>query len=283
MPQFIRAAVPRGFIGAAVPRGFIGAAVPRGFIGAAVPRGFIGAGIAVSCLLGAMFLSSCSVSQTLVISDDGSGTLATHAEVSLLLRDYLASLADISGTPGPLKEGRVFDAAAIRKDFQSRPGIVVQKAATPTPSSLDLELGFDSLQDVVRGQDALANAGAVVVVDAGDTRTLRLHLDRATYGQVVSLFPPLRDPLFAQLGPQGTGQVTDEDYLSMIRFSIGDDAPGLLKKSFITLTVQPAGEILSQSGGTLNGNSVVFRIPALRVLVLDRPLDYSVTFRIPQS
>jgi hypothetical protein len=247
-------------------------------ISAAVYRAF-GAANAASCLLGALVLASCSVSQTLVIADDGSGTLSTHAEVSPLLRDYLVSLADLSGSPGPMKEGRVFDAAAIRKDFQSRPGIAVRKAATPTPASLDLELGFDSLQDVVRRQDALASAGALVVVDTGDSRTLRLHLDRATWGQLADLFPPLRDPLLAQLGPQGTGPVTDDDYLSMIRFSIGDDAPGLLRKSFITLTIQPQGEILSQSGGTVSGNSVVFRIPVLRVMVLDRPLDYAVTFR----
>ena len=223
------------------------------------------------------------MSQTLVISNDGSGTLATHAEVAPLLRTYLASLADVSGNPGPLKEGRVFDAAAIRKDFESRPGIVVQKAATPTPASVDLELGFDSLQDLARSQDGLADSGAIVVVDTGDRRTLRLHLDRATYAQIASLFPMLRDPVFAQLGPQGSGPVTEDDYLSMIRFSIGDDAPALLKKSFAILAVQPEGEILSQTGGTLDGNSVVFRIPVLRVLVLDRPLDYSVTFRIPES
>ena len=234
-----------------------------------------------ACLLGVLLLSSCAVSQALVISADGSGTLATHVDVSPLLRDYVLSLADISG--GPAKEGRVFDAEATRKDFQSRPGITVKRAETPTPSSLDLDLAFESLQDVVRGQDALANAGAVVVEDNGDRRTLRLHLDRSTWGQVASLFPPLRDPVFAQLGPQGTGQVSEADYLSMIKFSIGEDAPALLRKSFITLTVQPDGEILAQAGGTVSGNTVVFRIPVLRVLVLDRALDYSVTFRIPPS
>jgi hypothetical protein len=236
---------------------------------------------AMACLLGVLVFSSCAVSQTLVISADGSGTLATHAEVSPLLRDYVLGLADISG--GPAKEGRVFDAAATRKDFQSRPGITVTRAETPTPSSLDLDLAFESLQDIVRGEDALANAGAVVVVDNGDRRTLRLHLDRGTWGQVASLFPPLRDPVFAQLGPQGTGQVSEADHLAMIKFSIGEDAPGLLRKSFITLTIQPEGEILSQAGGTVNGNTVVFRIPVLRALVLDRALDYAVTFRIPAS
>ncbi|MGA2639266.1 MAG: hypothetical protein ABSG21_00010 [Spirochaetia bacterium] len=231
-----------------------------------------------SCLLGALALASCTANQTIAIANDGSGTFVMHAEVSPLLRDYLASLAELSGNASPLKEGRVFDAAAIRKDFQSRPGIFVRKVSTPTSSVLDLELGFNSLQDLLRSQDALKDTGALALVDAGDRSTLRLHLDRATWSQLAGLFPSLRDPLVAQLGPQGSGQVTDDDYLAMIRFSMGEDAPGLLKKSFITMTIQPPGEIISQSGGTISGGGVVFRIPVLRILVLDRPLDYSVTW-----
>jgi hypothetical protein len=202
-----------------------------------------------------------------------------HAEVSTLLRDYLASLAEISGNAGPLKEGRIFDAAAVRKDFQSRPGIVVRKAVTPTPNVLDLELEFDSMQDLLGGRDALKDAGAVSIVDAEDTSTLQLHLDRTTWGQLARLFPPLRDPLVAELGPQANGQVTEKDYLAMVRFSIGDAAPALLKESFFTLTIQPQGEIVSQTGGTVSDGAVTFLIPMLRILVLDRPLDYSVTWK----
>jgi hypothetical protein len=230
-------------------------------------------------LLGLLAFSACSVNQTLVIAENESGTFVMHAEVSTLLRDYLGSLSELSGSASPAREGRVFDATAIRKDFQSRPGIVVRKVATPASNVLDLELAFDSLQDLLSGPDALTDTGALVFVDAGDRSTLRIHLDRATWGQLARLFPPLRDPLLAQLGPQGNGQVTDDDYLAMIGFSIGDAAPGLLRKSFITLTVQPPGEIISQSGGAMSGGAVVFRIPVLRILVLDRALDYSVTFR----
>jgi hypothetical protein len=219
------------------------------------------------------------VNQTLTIGADGSGTLSTHAEVSPLLRDYLKSLAEVSGGDNPMKDGQVFDAPSIRRDFQSRPGVTVLKAVTPTGSSLDLDLGFESLQDALRGQGVLADAGAVTVVDSGELTTLKLRLDRSTYSQLVSLFPPLRDPLMQQLGPQGTGSVTESDYLDMIRFSMGDAAPGLLKKSYFTLTVKPDGPIVSQAGGTLGDGSVVFRIPLLRVLVLDRPLEYSVTYR----
>ena len=84
----------------------------------------------------------------------------------------------------------------------------------------------------------------------------------------------------ASMGPQVNDTISDAEYLDMIKFSLGDEAPGLLKKSFITLTIDPEGEIISQTGGTVSGSSVVFRIPLLRMLVLDKPLDYSVTFRV---
>jgi hypothetical protein len=232
-----------------------------------------------TCLLAALAFASCSVNQTLVIAQDGTGTFAMHAEVSTLLREYLGSLAEISGNAGALKEGRVFDAAAIRRDFQSRPGIVVRKSVTPMPGVLDLELEFDSLQDLLGGREALKDAGAVQVVETEDTTTLRLHLDRTTWDQLARLFPPLRDPLVAELGPQANGQVTEDDYLAMVKFSIGDAAPALLRKSFFTLTIKPQGEIVAQSGGTVSSGSIAFRVSMLRILVLDRPLDYSVTWK----
>ena len=225
-----------------------------------------------------IFLVSCTVNQTLVIAADGSGTLTTHAEVAPLLHDYLAGLAEAggSGLPG----GRVFEPEAVRKSFQSRPGVIVQKVEAPTASSLDLELAFDSLSWTLDHQEALASTGAATITEDGEARTLRLRFDRATWSGISALVPPLQNPVLQQLGPQGTGTVSESDYLSMISFSIGDSAPALLRKSFVTLTVRPQGDILSQAGGTRNADSVVFRIPLLRLLVLDRPLEYSVTYRL---
>ena len=108
---------------------------------------------------------------------------------------------------------------------------------------------------------------------------MKLHLDRTNYTQLAALFPLLKDPTFSSFMPQVNDTITDEDYLQMVQFSIGDDGPSLLKKSFITLTIDPEGDIISQVGGTLSGGAVTFRIPLLRMLVLDKPLDYSVTFK----
>jgi hypothetical protein len=227
----------------------------------------------------AIAAASCSVSQTIVIKADGSGTVAMHAEVSTLLHEYLASLAELSGKPGLMTGGKVFDAAAIRKDFEARPGVTVRKAVTPTPDSLDLELAYASIQDVFAKDATLKIAGALAYSETGGTKSVKLHLDRTNYTQLSSLFPMLKDPTLASLGPQVNDTITDDEYLEMVRFSLGDDGPALLKKSFVTLTIDPEGEIVSQSGGTVSGGAVTFRIPLLRLLVLDKPLDFSVTFK----
>jgi hypothetical protein len=227
----------------------------------------------------ALLMGACTVNQAIVVKSDGTGTASMHAEVSTLLHEYVASLAEVSGRTDMAAGGNVFDAAAIRKDFAARPGITVKKSVAPTPHSLDLDLAFASIQDIFTRDDALKSSGALVYSESGGKKTIRLHLDRANYTQLSSLFPMLKDPTLASLGPQVDDTITEEEYLQMVSFSIGDAGPGLLKKSFITLTIDPEGEILSQSGGTLGGGAVVFRIPLLRLMVLDKPLDYSVSFR----
>jgi hypothetical protein len=232
-----------------------------------------------SVILFALLVMSCSVNQTIMIKGDGSGTLAMRADVSKLLRDYIGSLSEVSGKPAPAAGADFFDVATIRKDFEARKGLTVKKALAPTPSSLELELTYTSIRDIFAGDAALKSAGVMTWSDEGGRKTLKLHLDRTNYTQLSALFPLLKDPAIAGLGPQVNDTLTDAEYLDMIRFSLGDDAPALLKKSFITLTIDPDGEIISQTGGTVSGGSVVFRIPLLRLLVLDKPLDYSVSFK----
>jgi hypothetical protein len=233
----------------------------------------------IASVIGLAVLASCTVNQTIAIKSDGSGTLTMHAEVSKLLHEYLVSLAEVAGQTEMLAGGKIFDVASIKKGFESRPGLTVRKVSSPTPDSLDMEIAYRSIQDVFAQDKALTGSGALVYSVSDGKKTIRLHLDRTNYTQLSSLFPMLSDPVFAGMGPQVNDTITESEYLEMIRFSLGDDGPSLLKKSFIVLTIDPEGEILSQTGGTLASGAVTFRIPLLRLLVLDKPLDYAVSFK----
>jgi hypothetical protein len=222
---------------------------------------------------------SCTMSNAIVVKSDGSGTVAVRVEVSKLFQEYLVSMAEVGGQAEMAKGGRLFDLKEIQKGFEGRPGITVKRLVSPKPETLEADIAFRSIQEVFASDDALKGAGLISFTQSNGTRTVKVHLDRTNYKQTSTLFPGLSNPLFEGMGPQVNDTITEAEYLEMIKFSLGDEGPTLVKKSFIEISIRPEGEIVSQTGGTQTNGTVVFRIPLLRLLVLDKPLDYSVTFK----
>src|SRR5271169_4561556 len=151
-------------------------------------------GLSCAAVLMAVLCVSCSMKQTIVIRSDGSGTLAMHVEAARLLHEYVARLSEVSDKPVLGPGGAFFDAESIRKDFESRPGVTVTKAATPSNDALDLELTFNSIQDVFAQDPSLKNTAALAYSESGGKKTIRLHLDRSNYPQLARTFPLLASP-----------------------------------------------------------------------------------------
>lgn len=226
-----------------------------------------------------LVLAGCNATHAVVLHGDGSGTMSLHLEVSKLLHDYIAGLAEVSGADRTSAPEVIFDLPAIRKGFEAQPGISVESVSSPDPRSLDVGLSFDSVSAVFEGRPGLKSANAVSFTQADGLSTLRIHIDRGNYRQIAAFFPMLSSPVLQSLGPQVDHKITQADYLDMIRFSLGDDAPGLLRQSSIAIRIRPDGEIASQSGGVVNEDEVVFQVPLIRVLLLDTPLDFSMSWR----
>ncbi len=225
-------------------------------------------------------LFSCSVNQTVVIKSDGSGTASLRVEVSPLLREYFAGLAELSTAEKKTTDSdSMFDLIEIKKGFSKRQGITVVRAVSPNPDVLEVDLAYKALKDVFTNDKAVKDAGVAQISEADGKKTLKLHLDKKNYEGLSAVFPPLADPVLTGMGPQAEDTVTEEEYLQMIEFSLGAEGPALLKKSFVTLTIKPEGGVISQTGGTVSGGAAVFKIPLLSILVLEKPLDYSVTYR----
>jgi len=233
----------------------------------------------VPLLAACLIAAGCSATHTVVLKGDGSGTMTMHLEVSKLLHDYIAGLAEVAGQPSANQGGVIFDLGAVRRGFADQPGVTVLNAVSPDPRSLDVDIVFNNLSELFASQPGLKGANLVALTQADGLETLRIHLDRSNYSQVASFFPMLEDPTVKSLGPQVDQKTSEDDYFEMIRFSLGDDGPGLVKKSTILISIRPDGEIVSQTGGAVSEGAVVFSVPLLRVLLLAEPLDLSVTFR----
>jgi hypothetical protein len=214
------------------------------------------------------FLAACTSRQTIDVKGDGSGTATVRFEVEKLFVDYFT------------EEGgsRVFDAARVKQGIEKRPGFKVTRIATPTPETLEMDLAFEDIRSLVENGNQPGNDGIISVTRKDGLTTVALHLDRSGAKKMSGLFSDVSNPAFKEMSPREQRTRTEEAYLEAIEFAVGKEGPPLVKSSFLELTVKVDGEIVSQTGGKIAGGAAVFRVPLLRMLMLDKPLDYSVTF-----
>lgn len=226
----------------------------------------------------AVALAGCSVNQVLVIKADGSGTAALRVVTTKLLREYLLDLQQLTGATAAA-DGSIFDVNKLQKDLAARPGLTVKKVASPSPDVLEVELAYRSVEEVYGSVEAVKKSGLVVYRDDAGQKSLKVHIDRKNFKELSAAFPGMNSAAFEGIAPQEQDTITESEYLDMIQFTLGPDGPAALKASFIDLVVKPEGTIVSQTGGTATNGSVTFRVPMIRLLLLDKPLDYSLVWK----
>jgi hypothetical protein len=96
--------------------------------------------------------------------------------------------------------------------------------------------------------------------------------------------PEAESPLGKMLLPPAGSSLSEDEYLEHLAWALEDYAKNenirtILRSASVRLTVKTPGKILSQSGGTLRGDSeAVFEVPLVRLFTLQKPVDYSVTY-----
>jgi len=213
-------------------------------------------------------LAACTAKPVIEVEGDGSGTAKVRLEVKKLFADYFTA-----------DEGaKVFDAARIRKGMENRPGFVVRRIATPTPETLEMDLLFHDIRSLFSDVVPPNNDGIIRVTQKDGKTTIALHLDRNSAKQVGTLFSAVSNPAFKEMSPREQKTRTEKEYLEAIEFAVGKEGPPLVRSSCLELTVKVDGTLVSQTGGKVVGDAAVFNVPLLRMLMLEKPLDYSVTF-----
>lgn len=223
-------------------------------------------------------LAACSVNQTIVIKADGSGTASMRVVTTKLLREYLLDLQEVMGTP-PSSDGSLYDVPKLQKELAARPGLTVKKVVSPTPDVLEIDLAFRSVEEVYGSVESVKKSGLLLYSVSGGQKSLTVHIDRKNFKELSSVFPAMNNAAFEGIAPQEQDAITESEYLDMIEFTLGPDGPAALKGSFVDLVVKPEGTIVSQTGGTVANGQVTFRIPLIRLLMLDKPLDYSLVWK----
>jgi hypothetical protein len=229
-------------------------------------------------LLLAVGLSACTIKQEATLNPDGSGAVSFDFSIEPFFVDTLKEMAELTGDQS-MPEGEVFNIPQIKKDFAEKDEVTLRDITSPKKDVLKGFFTFTNIEDVFIDQKKLTEAGIITLTKQRGNSILQMTLTKQNYKQVSDLFPIIDTPLFDMFGPQEGEFITEEEYFGMVELAFGEEGAKGLRGSYIELKVNVKGKILSQQGGIIRDGSVIFKIPLIKVLLLNEPLRYSVVFQ----
>lgn len=227
-------------------------------------------------VLGVTALGGCTVRQDIAVSVDGSGT----ADVDISLDEiFIRYLRDLSGSVGGAEdELRIFDVPEIERRFAERPGIELTRIGRGGPGLLSLSVRYDDVAALLEREEA----GFLTVEQAEGRSRLEILVSRDAVEEALS-YSPLEGSSVSQmlLPPAGMGT---EEYTEYLVWALEEyEEPASLREKIrsasIRLNVTVEGEVIAQTGGVRDGNTVRFEVSLVELLTLSQPRTYAVEFR----
>lgn len=232
----------------------------------------------------ALFIVSCSARQDVTLRTGGSGTSTLSVELHPVFTGYYNDLASGFSASYDPADPRFFDLAGIREGFARNPGLELVSARTPEPHRLELEFRFRDFAETVRSQDPRVR-DVISLTRSGGTETLRIYLERQNLASILTLTPEGDSAMAKMLLPPQDREVSEEEYLEHLAWALedyarGEDIERILRSSAINLNIKVQGRIISQTGGTIRGESeATFSIPILRLFTLKKPEEFTLSYR----
>ena len=230
------------------------------------------------CVVASLAFVSCSVREEVIINADGSGEAFLEVHLDPILISYYSDLMmAMTGATGDLP---IFNLDQIRSAFAERPDITLVDAQSPERGTLALAVSFN---DIAAAFSAEGEPDVLSFTRSGDRRELAIRLNRDTVNRFLRFAPPESNTITQFLFPPPDGSVSPEEYRDELAWALeeyasADEVVRILDAATIVVVVHPQGRLISQSGGTIEDASAVFRIPVLELLTLPREREYRVTF-----
>jgi hypothetical protein len=229
-------------------------------------------------ILYALIFASCSVREDISITLGGAGSADISVKLKPIFVSYILDLSEAFSDTGTVAKTDIFMIDEIKKQINSKPGAQIIGISSPAQETLEISLKFSDIRTLIESKDAGVR-DIITFTDTNGVKKLQFHLEKSNYTSLTGLFPILKNPVFENLAPQVNEDITTSEYLSIIEFAMGKGGPNAVLSSEIDVKVKTGGTIVSQKGGIITGNTVVFQIPLIRVCLLNQPLDFEIVYK----
>lgn len=224
-------------------------------------------------LLAVLLLSSCAVSENISLGYNES-TSYTDITVYPFFIDVLNDFSEflpkndesimdsaITGFTNNLEtSGKAFDVHLVKRE----------------ENSYTISFAFNDISSVL---SALKKDSSISVLKE-DRKSLKFHLDINNYHELKEIIPFLADPNFEVYGPEYNQGMSQEDYLDMIYYLLGEDGPDAIRNSTIDIMIITPSEIASSSGVVKMGpQAALYSFSLIDFLLLNEPMEFEITWK----
>ena len=215
---------------------------------------------------------SCSGKVNAQLADNGSSSVQLEAGLEPNMITLIRSFRSFGGS----ESGPLLDAAALNRSLQTASGISSSALRNSGQEKVEGTIGISRISD-------LLNAGAnrfVQYENGASGSKLAIHLDRNISPKILmQIYPDAVDYLSALMAPAATGEALSKtEYLLLVESVYGKALAAEIAASKVTAVITLPGTVKSVKGGTSSGKEAHFDIPLADLLVLEKPLDYEISW-----
>ncbi len=219
------------------------------------------------------FLTGCTVTEKMTIDKNG-GNIDSDIDIEKYFIEVLEDLSEFM----PESDESVMDSAIssfasqLAESGHAKDVVFIKDGENDYVGSFS----FDSFSALV----AAMNENREQSVIKETANSLAFHVDIENYSELEYIVPFLADPnIEVYLAKYNIGY-SEEDYLEMLVFSLGEEAPESVMKSSITLEVNVPGSITKIEGAEkISDSSFRYTFRLIDFLLLQKPLSFNVEWK----
>ena len=228
----------------------------------------------------AVLLSSCVVAEKLTLANDlrTSKAVGGKSHVDLSVDDFFVGVVeDLSdwenkGNNDPILDVAVQDFVSNLQQSSVTSGIRFLETGHNTYMGDFSFSDFDTLLiDLSKGVE---NQSIVKLSEKNGKTRVDIRIDMDNFEQLTRIIPFLGDPNFEVYGPLYNHDLTEEEYLEMVSFILGEQCPDSIAASSVKIQVVAPKAISSHNGKTRNAKTVEFSFPLIDFLLLHEPITF---------
>lgn len=219
----------------------------------------------ITLLLSVLFFS-CSSSHKITIDSEDRANINFAITNKPSLTTTLNEWSAVQGTE------TIIDAGEIKKELQKDENLFNINVNNPSKDIFTGNFKVNSIDNLFYSIFDLEEVNGI--------KTLTIALSMDNYKDLKKSLQFLQEESIEMLGPEANQGVSQEEYIEMMSFSLGDGGVKDLLSSDVELDITVPGDIIKAEGASiLSNNRVLVTIPLLDIILLNKKLSYSVTYR----